>query len=128
MKPCEYCGTELDDDGTEESTIPSAGSRITHFAGVCRERVYAALRGERANNVALAQANARARSDLVTEIARLEGALSVASKAVAEEARLRGVLEWYATGYGTHPEGHCGDYGKRARDALANLPHSKARP
>ena len=53
MNACEYCGTELDDDGTEESTIPAAGPRITHFASVCLGRVHAALRVYKRENVVL---------------------------------------------------------------------------
>lgn len=56
---------------------------------------------------------------LTSENEQLQRALTTASKSVAEEARLRGVLEWYATGYGAHPKGHCGDYGERARAALS---------
>ena len=41
--PCEFCGTPLDEDNTEESGIAAAG-RVTHFAALCRERVHAALR------------------------------------------------------------------------------------
>ena len=49
-----------------------------------------------------------------------EGVIALPSTLTkAEEARLRGVLEWYATGYGAHPDGHCGDYGERARAALS---------
>jgi hypothetical protein len=45
--PCDYCGTILDENGKEESTIAAAGPRMTHFIGTCRERVHAALRGEK---------------------------------------------------------------------------------
>lgn len=41
--PCEYCGTPLDEDGQEESNIPAAGPRHTHFSAACRDRVHAAL-------------------------------------------------------------------------------------
>jgi hypothetical protein len=57
--------------------------------------------------------------ELLHRLDETERALTTASKSVAEEARLRGVLEWYATGYGAHPNGHCGDYGERARAALS---------
>jgi hypothetical protein len=42
-RPCDYCGTLLNEADEEESNIPACGPRATHYASVCRERVHAAL-------------------------------------------------------------------------------------
>jgi hypothetical protein len=53
MRPCEYCGTMLDDDGQEESNIAAAGPMISHFTSTCRERVFSALRCVQRENAEL---------------------------------------------------------------------------
>ena len=45
MSPsCEYCGTELDEDGCVESDIPAVNGPSLHTASQCREYVHATLR------------------------------------------------------------------------------------
>lgn len=64
VHPCEYCGTMLDEDETEESNIAAAGPRIGHFAATCRERVFAASRAKSREIATLTVSLAEARERL----------------------------------------------------------------